>query len=255
MRLARRTMATGNARFGVERHALVFDAAGLTRAYAQSVLPASGLTAYALVLKLATTAGNVAFGGVGILSDPTRTTAYRNSVDNLQTTATSSRHRHTGIAASGASNYGRDQSSGSGATGAHVQCAARDLAGNLARVRVISDDGTTVWAPADAATVEDSAPRDVHLGAFLDYQFAAPTLHTSIRLVAALVLHAVPTDAELAAYAAPTCRDAREVWGQSIPWYCAASALEGQGSGPIPPVTGTANLTLVNLSSADLVGF
>lgn len=238
----------------VESHALVFDPAGLTRAYAQSVLPASGITAYSLVLKLATTAGNVAFGGVAILSDPTRPTAYRNAVDNLQTQSTSSRHRHTGIAASGANNYSRDQGTGSGAAGAHVQLAGRDLAANLARVRVIAEDGSTVWAPADAATMEDSVPRDVHLGAFLDAAFGAPTLHTPIHLVSAVVSHAVPTDAELQAYAAATCRDARDVWGSELPWYWSASRLLGSGS-PVPPVCGTAPLTLVNLSAADLVAF
>jgi len=141
----------------------------------------------------------------------------------------------------------------SGAAGAHVQLAGRDLAANLARIRVINEDGTTVWAPADAATVEDSVPRDVHLGAFLDYQFGMPTLHTPIRLVGALVLHSVPSDAELQAYAAASCRDAREVWGASIPWYVTASGLLGLGAGPIPPVCGTAPLTLVNLSASDLV--
>lgn len=72
--------------------------------------------------------------------------------------------------------------------------------------------------------------------------------------MSAVVLHSVPTDVQLQTYAAPTCRDARDVWGSELPWYWTASRLLGGGS-PVPPVCGTAPLTLVNLSSADLVAF
>lgn len=251
MRLARRMLTLGGTEPAPERHYLAFDGVA-DRAYAQGVRLGTG-TEYAVVVKLGATNPNVNFGGIAILSDPARTTAYRNCTDNLQSLSTSQRHRHTGLRADGTNNYGRDQSSGDGATGRHVQMAGRFLSTDLARARVFTADGTTIWAPTDVSATEDTQPLDLILGAFLDYRFANPTLYTPIAWIASVVLPAVPTDAQLQAYAASTCHDAREVWGSDIRYYVTASGLLGGSTGPIAPVVGTSPLVLVGPAAADLV--
>lgn len=247
----RTTVATAPGLSAPERHALTFDGI-VDRAYAAGVRPGTG-TAYSVVTKLSTSNPNTAFGGITILSDPARTTAYRNCTDNLQSIATSSRHRHTGINAAGGNNYARDQASGAGAVGSHVQMAGRDLTSNLARVRIVQRDSTIIWSPADEAAAEDTQPLDLIIGAFTGYNFASPTLFTPISWVATVILNVIPSDAELQAYAAGT--DARTVWGANVVYYVTATSLVGQGSGPIPALVGTPSLTLVGPVEADLVAY
>lgn len=234
-----------------ERHYLAFDGVA-DRAYAQGVRVGTG-TEYALVVKLGASNPSAAFGGIAILSDPARTTDYRNCTDALQSITTNSRHRHLGLRADGTTNYTRDQSSGSGATGRHVQMAGRFLSTDLARARVFTADGTPIWAPADILATEDTQPLDLILGCFLNYQFGNADFFAPIAWVASVVLPAVPTDAQLQAYAASTCHDAREVWGSDIHHYVTASGLLGGSTGPIAPVVGTSPLVLVGPAAADLV--
>lgn len=244
-------LTSGGAEQAPERHYLPFDGVA-DRAYAQSVRLGTA-NHYAMVIKCATDNPNTAFGGVAVLSDPARTTAYRNCTDNLQTISTSNRHRHTGLRADGSNNYSRDQTSGSGATGRHVQMAGRDLVTNQARVRIINAAGTSIWAPADVTASEDTQPTDLIIGCFLDYQFANPTLYTPIGWVASVVLNEVPSNDQLQEYAATSCNDAREIWHSHIRYYVTASGLLGGSTGPIAPVVGTSPLVLVGPAASDLV--
>ncbi len=234
---------------GVEQHYLAFDGVA-NFAYADG--GASGYsTAYALVVKIAdlppTTA---AWPPVAHLSNSSAGAFTRNLTDVVQLKDDAvDMYRHVGLKLDNSVNYNHE--SASQAAGAQVLCAARNLATDTARARVVrSSDGLLFWAPADEAAAEDSAPDDVVVGGFTDAALVAQaTFFCAVKLIAAVFLDKVPTDAELQAYAATS--DARLVWPTAILGYWPASLANGT---EIPNLAGTAPLTLAGgLTSAALV--
>lgn len=212
---------------------------------------------YCLVIKVQGPNAVQNFGYIGHLSDPAGAgpPTYGNLTDGLSSLSTSSRHRAAGIQLLGASNYGVQQSSGNGAAQRHVQMLGRNLTTNLARARVIDRAGTSIWAPADQATVQDSDPRTISIGAVVGPDGSSPTLFAAYNFVAAVLLPiAWTTDVLVAQYASDTCHDARDVWGASaITWYGTATGLLGQGTGPLLPTVGTAVGVCSGMNASKLV--
>lgn len=197
------------------------------------------------------------FGCIAHLSDPAGANAptYGNFTDGLSSLSTNSRHRAAGLQLLGASNYGVQQSSGSGAAQRHVQMIGRDLVRNLVRTRVIDRAGTAIWSPSDQATVQDSEPRTISIGAIVGPDGTSPTLFAAYNFVAAVLLAAPhTTDVLLAQYASDTCHDARDVWGESaITWYGTSTGLLGQGTGPLLPTVGAAVGVCSGMNASKLV--
>jgi hypothetical protein len=212
---------------------------------------------YCLIIKVQGPNASQNFGSIAHLSDPAGAAAptYGNFTDGLSSLSTSSRHRAAGLQLLGASNYGVQQSSGSGAAQRHVQMIGRDLVRNLVRTRVIDRAGTVVWSPSDQATVQDSDPRTLSIGAIVGPDGSSPTLFAAYHFVAAVLLPAPnTTDVLLTQYASDTCHDAREVWGASaITWYGTATGLLGQGTGPLLPTVGTTLGVCSGMNASKLV--
>lgn len=212
---------------------------------------------YCLVIKVQGPNATQNFGCIAHLSDPAGAAAptYGNFTDGLSSLSTNSRHRAAGLQLLGASNYGVQQSAGSGAAQRHVQMIGRNLTSNLARGRVIDRAGTSIWAPADQATVQDSDPRTISIGAIVGPDGSSPTLFAAYNFVAAVLLPiAWTTDVLVAQYASDTCHDARDVWGASaITWYGTATGLLGQGTGPLLPTVGAAVGVCSGMNASKLV--
>lgn len=212
---------------------------------------------YCLIIKVQGPNAAQNFANLAHLSDPAGAAApaYGNLTDGLSSVTVSSRHRFIGQRLSGASNYGLQQPSGTGAAQRHVQMVGRNLGSNLARARIIDRAGTSIWAPADLGTAEDSDPRDLVIGCVLDGAGASPSLFSSFHFVAAVLLPiAWTTDVLLAQYASDTCHDARDVWGAAnIGWYGTATGLLGQGTGPLLPTVGTALGVCSGMNASKLV--
>lgn len=238
-----------------ERHALQFD--GLVDiAYVQGGATGYGTT-YALVLKMATLpTTNAGWPVPGHLSVSAAGVFPNNVTEAWQLQAGSpNQYRHVGVTSAGAVSFSRTSGGAGQSAGAQVHLIGRDTAANLARARIVkASDQSIFWGPTDAATSEDSAPDDIIIGGY-----GAPnrTLHSSpcdILFVALVFLDIIPTDADLQAYSAPTCRDARSIanWAGHIKSYiCASSLLPGDTS--IAALVGTPPLTLVGPAYSDLV--
>jgi hypothetical protein len=236
-----------------ERDSLAFDGV-VDRAYAQGVRTATG-TQYALVHKVASTAAAGSNSYMAILSDPTKASNFHNISDMVgRITSSGDRYRVLGINAGGSLAYSRVSSSESvlGVTTAAVSLVARDLTADTVRGRVVGQDGVVRWTFTDIAAGADTQPLDLVIGAATNNLFVPNAgSYFAHAWVASVVLDIIPTDAQLIAYA--TGNDARKVWPANIIYYATATGLRGLGSGPIPPVVGSANVVLAGPVEGDLV--
>jgi len=239
---------TATASVDPERDYLPFD--GVTDfAYADG--GATGYTtAYALIIKIATLPTTTAAWPVLVHLSRSASSFIANATDYLQLQdAAPDLHRHRGINLAAATNYERSSAGQCG--GAQVQMLARDMTGNLARVRVIkASDQSVFWAPADVAAPEDSTPDDIFVGGLGNPNFTLNQAPCNIQLIAVVFLDAIPSDADLQLYADPDCHDARPIFGSSIKGYWCASSAVGSS---IPALVGTAPLTLSGPTASDLV--
>lgn len=250
----------GGAVLPPERDYLLFD--GTTSfAYADGgavgFTPATG--SYSLVTKVFATPNSGADSYMTHLSNPLNVApAGANITDVLRRViSTGQRYSIIGLTSAGANNYARASNS-EGVTAVNtpaVYMLGRDLTANTARGRVVGADGVIRWTFTDIAVLQDSVPQDVIWGVAANHLFVpfAGTYY-GISWVATLVFYDyTPSDAELQAYALPTCQDAREIWPTRSFSYWTATRLRGRGAGPIPPVRGLAPMTLVGLDDNDLV--
>lgn len=160
-------------------------------------------------------------------------------------------HRHAGITVAGGTNYAR--ASAAQVSGAQVHMIGRDLTANTARIRVIpSSDQSLYWAPADAATSEDSAPDDIIVGGLANPNGTLNSGPCDVWLVAVLAFWSLPADALLQAYAAPTCRDARPIFGSALKGYWPVSGMVGTS---VPALVGSAAMACTGLTAASLVAW
>ena len=233
-----------------ERHYLPFNG---TTNIARIVGGILGYTTqYSMVLKMArlpTTdaawpviahfnqSGNASFGNV---------TDY----DQLQDSAPDI-HRYAGITVAGGTNYAA--ASASQVSGAQVHMLGRDLTANTVRFRVVkSSDQSVFYAPADAATVEDSAPDDIIIGGLANPNGTLNSAPCDVWLVAVLAFHSFPADALLQAYSAPSCRDARPIFGSALKGYWPSSGMAGSS---VPALVGTPPMACTGLTAAALVSW
>ena len=212
-------------------------------------------TQYALVLKMAAlpatnagwpVPGHLSYSGAGpIWNNVTEASQLQN--------ASPTQHRHVGFTTVGGINTNRSSGGISQCSGAQVHMIGRDLTANTTRIRIIkASDQTVFWGPADAATNEDSTPDDIIIGGYGNPDGTLNSSPCDLRLVSVVFLDTIPSDALLQAYAAPTCRDARPIFGSSIKGYWAAAQTVGSAT---PPLVGSASLALTGLTRSDLVAF
>lgn len=235
-----------------ENHYLQFNG---TTDFAYADGGATGYTtAYAMVVKMADAVPTSAGWPQYAQLVNTSTVDYRYRADSLRIRDGSPlQHYFRGIkVADGADNY-LAASAGLGVcTGAQVHCIGRNLGTNAVAVRVIKASNQTVFYSADTTAAEDSSPDTVAIGATLkgDNTVSADAAYAAIKLVSVVFLDAVPSNALLQAYAAPTCRDARPIFGSSIKGYWTASTLAGSS---IAALVGSVPITCNGPVVGDLV--
>ena len=235
----------------VERHYLPFNGTTNIARIVGGMLGYS--TQYALVLKMAALpATNAGWPVPGHLSNSAATPFGNNITDVMQLkNAAPPDYRHVGLTTAGAINYDRETGATGQTTGAQVHMVARDNTANLARARVIkASDQSVFWAPADAATTQDSAPDDIIIGAYANPNGSLNSGPCDLQLVAVLAFWSIPSDALLQAYSAPSCRDARTVFGSALKGYWVASGAVGSS---IPALVGTPPMALTGVTASALV--
>ena len=138
------------------------------------------------------------------------------------------------------------------ADGSYVIAVWHNLAANTCHFRVVRSDGTIVTSTDTAATMVDRAPDTLVCGGIVNGDNVAQGFYQTLKMQALLALtDTIPSDAELQAYAALTCRDARLVWPTPRTYYVASlvsddSTIPNLGSNEIP-------LTLVGPVASDMV--
>ena len=231
-----------------EQHYLPFD--GLVD-YAYSDGGATGYsTQYALIVKISTLPTQTAASPfIAHLSDSAVVfVANLTDIDQMIDAATDT-YRHAGYTLASGINY--DRASTSQCAGAQVHMLGRNMTDNTARVRVIkASDQSVFWGPSDVSATQDRAPDDICLGALCNPNLTFNSKPCDIRLVAVVFVDAIPSDADLQLYAAPTCHDARPIFGASIKGYWAASSAVGSS---IAALVGTAPITLSGPVAGELV--
>lgn len=237
---------------GPEQHALVHD--GLMDF---TVIPGGALgysTQYALLLKMAALpTTNAAWPSPGHLSVPSASPWPNNLTDISQLrNAAPSDYRHVGLTTAGATSFDRGTGGAGQATGGQLHLLGRDLTANLVRVRVVvASDQSLFWAPADAATSQDSAPEDIAIGAYINPNLTLNSSPCDIALVAVCMFHSIPADALLQKYAHKKARDARIIFGSALKGYWVPSLMTPANT--IAPLVGTATATCNGPTRSDLV--
>lgn len=237
---------------GPEQHALVHD--GLVDITHIAGGATGYSTQYALVIKMATlpatnagwpVPGHLSYSGAGpIWNNVTEASQLQN--------ASPTQHRHVGFTTAGGLNTNRSSAGLGQCSGAQVHMIGRDLTANTTRVRIIkASDQTVFWGPADAATNEDSTPDDIIIGGYGNPDGTLNSSPCNIQFIAAVFLDALPADALLQAYAAPSCRDARTVFGSALKGYWVPSLMTPANT--IAPLVGTATATCNGPTRSDLV--
>ena len=208
-------------------------------------------TQYSLVLKLATLPTTTADWPIIAHLSYSGNVFAGNVTDYVQLQGGAILHRHAGITLAGGTNYAR--ATASQCPGAQVQMFGRDLTANLARVRIVkSSDQSLFWAPGDVATAEDSTPDDIIIGGLGNPNGTLNSSPCDVQLVAVLAFHSLPSDALLQAYASPTCRDARPIFGSALKGYWPVSSMAGSS---VPALIGSASMACTGLTASNLVAY
>lgn len=211
-------------------------------------------TAYALVVKMAaavpTSAGWPQYAQLVNAS----LVDYRYRTDSLRIRDGSPlQHYFRGVKdADGTDNYVVASGGLGVCAGAQVHCIGRNLGTNAVAARVIRSSDQAVFYSADTTAAEDSSPDTIAVGGTIkgDNTISGDAAYAAIQLIAAVFLDAVPSDALLQAYAAPSCHDARLIFGSSIKGYWAASSAVGSS---VPALVGTVPMALTGVTAAALV--
>lgn len=237
---------------GPEQHALVHD--GLVD-ITHIAGGASGYSnEYALVLKMASLpTTNAGWPVPGHLSNSSASPFANNVTDAVQCkNASPPCYRHLGLTTAGAVSFDRETGATGQAAGGQLHMSARDLVANLVRVRVVvASDQSLFWAPADAATSQDSSPDDICIGGYLNPNRTLNSGPCDIALVAVCMFWSIPADDLLQKYARKKSRDARVIFGSALKGYWVPSLMTPANT--IAPLVGTATATCNGPTRSDLV--